>query len=275
VKALDDLPSHRKGDYTEAVVVAELKRRDVPVSLPFGDNERYDLVLEDEGRFVSAQVKTGRLSDGTITFHGKSAHTNSRGNVYKPYHGDVDVFLVFCHELSRLYLVREDAFDTAIHLRVDEPDQRDRTINWAESYEFDERWPPDGTVKPGHTDHSRVVESIQEREIPVFRPLADDCAYDVLLESPDGTRHRTSILPGWLVDGRVRFDTGGSTAPGPDETDLVVVHCEELDRLYLVRRDEYDVTISFRVDPPAKPNSRINWAEQYAFEERWPPEPAV
>ncbi|WP_394295066.1 group I intron-associated PD-(D/E)XK endonuclease [Halococcus thailandensis] len=31
------MDSHRKGDLTEALVIAELKRREIPVSIPFGD----------------------------------------------------------------------------------------------------------------------------------------------------------------------------------------------------------------------------------------------
>lgn len=34
------MDSHEKGDLTEAIIIAELKRRSIPVSLPFGDNER-------------------------------------------------------------------------------------------------------------------------------------------------------------------------------------------------------------------------------------------
>ena len=30
------------------------------------------------------------------------------------------------------------------------------------------------------------------------------------------------------------------------------------------------MTISFRVDEPEKRDSRINWAEDYEFDKRWP-----
>ncbi len=119
-------------------------RREIPVSIPFGDNERYDMVLETpDGKLRRAQVKTGWLTNGTIQFHAKSQHTNSTGNVYK-YYDDVDDFLVYAHELETLYLVPEDAFERSISLRVEEPAQADASINWASAYRFDERWPPDG-----------------------------------------------------------------------------------------------------------------------------------
>ena len=40
------METHRKGDLTEAIVIAELTKREIPVSIPFGDNERYDIVVE-------------------------------------------------------------------------------------------------------------------------------------------------------------------------------------------------------------------------------------
>lgn len=133
----------KKGDLTEAVVIAELKRRAIPVSIPFGNNERYDVIIEmPRGRLLKVQIKTGWFSDGKVTFKGYSLHTNSTGNVHKRYEGDVDYFLVYCHELTEMYLVREDEFEMQMSLRVEQPKQVHETINWADDYEFDARWPP-------------------------------------------------------------------------------------------------------------------------------------
>lgn len=148
------MDSHEKGDLTEAIVIAELKRRSIPVSLPFGDNDRYDLVLETpEGGLLRMQVKTGWLSDGKIEFHARSQHTNSQGNVYKSYDGDINYFVVFSHDLETLYLIREDEFGGSISLRVDEPKIENRRINWASEFEFDRRWPP------GTDEHALAVSS--------------------------------------------------------------------------------------------------------------------
>jgi|SRR5699024_7258096 len=138
------MDSHRKGDLTEALVIAELKKRGIPVSIPFGDNERYDIVAETpNGGLLKVQIKTGWMADGKVNFHGKSQHTNASGNVYQKYDGDVDFFLVYCHELERMYWVRENVFETQMSLRVEEPKQVKPSINWAEEYEFDANWPPE------------------------------------------------------------------------------------------------------------------------------------
>lgn len=137
------MESHEKGDLTEAAVITELKRRGIPVLVPFSDNQRYDLVIEAKnGRMQRMQVKTGWISEGVIQFHTKSQHTNSQGNVYKHYDGDIDGFLVYVHELDVLYLVYQNDFNKQISLRIEAPDQPDASINWASDYTFDERWPP-------------------------------------------------------------------------------------------------------------------------------------
>lgn len=138
------MDSHRKGDLTEAIVIAELKKRAIPVSIPFGDNERYDAITETpDGDLLKVQIKTGWIANGTVNFHGKSQHTNANGNVYQLYDGDVDFFLVYCDELEQMYWVQEDEFQTQISLRVEEPMQMKPNINWAEDYEFDANWPPE------------------------------------------------------------------------------------------------------------------------------------
>lgn len=59
------MESHRRGDLTEQIVITELKRREISVSTPVGDNERYDVIIEQpEGDLLRAQIKTGRLKTG-------------------------------------------------------------------------------------------------------------------------------------------------------------------------------------------------------------------
>lgn len=138
------METQEKGDFTEAAVITELKRRAIPVSVPFGDNQRYDIVIEtEENDLLKVQIKTGWVADGTIEFHGKSQHTNASGNVYEKYDGDVDCFLVYCDEVGAVYLIDEDEFETSMSLRIADPEQVHETINWADEYEFDERWPPE------------------------------------------------------------------------------------------------------------------------------------
>lgn len=130
-----EVDSHRRGDLTELLVAAELKKRGIAVSEPIGNNERYDLVLEQpSGALLRAQVKTGRLKDGTIRFKGVSQHTNSAGHVYKPYGNDIDCFLVYCYDTDQTFLLNSNEVGTKMYLRVEEPKKRTSQVNWADQH---------------------------------------------------------------------------------------------------------------------------------------------
>ncbi|GAA0296661.1 group I intron-associated PD-(D/E)XK endonuclease [Halarchaeum salinum] len=261
---------HRKGDLTEAIVIAELKRRDIPVSVPFGDNERYDLLAEDDsGSIWKLQVKTGRYRDGKVLFKGKSQHTNASGHTYRYYDGDVDYFLVNCDEVDGLYLVPESEVGSSMSLRIADAKQDHRTINWATDYDFDEQWPPSGSTADDW--RNAVVDDLREHGIDVLDARESDAPYDLLLRTADGTLYRTSLRPGSVSGGRVRFDTGRTNAPGPSVIDLVLVRCQGTGETYLIERDAYDESISLRVEPTRNEDTRTNRAADYTLNRRWPP----
>jgi len=56
------------GDATEAMAIARLVQAGKNVLLPFGENRRYDLVIDEGDHFVRVQCKTARLRSGAIRF---------------------------------------------------------------------------------------------------------------------------------------------------------------------------------------------------------------
>lgn len=262
------MESHRKGELTEALVLAELKRRNVPVSMPFGDNERYDLIAESDEGLWKLQVKTGRLRDGKVLFEAESMHTNSQGNVYERYEGDVDYFAVYCRDIEQLYLVRENEAETGMSLRVDPPERTDDTINWAEEYEFDERWPPDPDDRlSGSRALDRALSILDNTETTVAEPRGDT-PYDLLLAAADEF-HPVAVRAGHRDSGTIRF----APLDSPDTPSVafhLIVHPDE-EILYCLRDTEFGRQCRLRVDEPAFETNRINWAEEYEFETRWPP----
>lgn len=265
------MESHRKGDFTEAVVIAELVRREIPVSIPFGDNERYDLLLETpEHWIVRVQVKTGWVADGKICFHGRSQHTNSNGNVYKDYEGDVDFFIVYCHEIEELYLIEKSAFATAMSLRIEEPIQRDSSINWADDYLFETKWPPATETDVDRNELSRheavrtVIDKLRCEDIQVADPIEEQ-QYDLLALDPNGAFSRLRAKPGWEVDGRIRYNPE-TYEPAIDYLCIVVL---DSDDLYIVPDDAFNKTISLRVEEAKQDDPRINWGEDYEWPAVW------
>ena len=54
------------GNKAESVILSEFVKHNIPVLLPFGDNEKYDLVIDLEGKFYSVQVKNGLFKKDKI-----------------------------------------------------------------------------------------------------------------------------------------------------------------------------------------------------------------
>jgi hypothetical protein len=56
------------GDRTTLAVMLALIDVGLEVSVPFGENCRYDLVVDRAGDLTRVQCKTGRLRDGAVRF---------------------------------------------------------------------------------------------------------------------------------------------------------------------------------------------------------------
>ncbi len=77
------------------------------ISVPFGENVRYDLVVDDGSRLARVQCKTGRLRDGAVRFATCSsyAHHAHPLEARRDYLGQIDFFAVFCPETAGVYLI--------------------------------------------------------------------------------------------------------------------------------------------------------------------------
>jgi hypothetical protein len=71
---------------------------------PWGDNCRYDLVIDDNGKFIRVQCKTARFKDGALYFCVVSSQTH-RGKGKKRYDGQIELFGVYSPLFDKVYLV--------------------------------------------------------------------------------------------------------------------------------------------------------------------------
>jgi hypothetical protein len=126
------------GHRTEAAILAELVRRGYRVLVPFGVNQRYDLVIETDDGFLRVQCKTGRLRGGVIQFSALSIQSNTRCTQTRDYAGEVDLFAVHCPENRGIYVIpAEEVPCSSMYLRVDPPRNRQRKrVRWAKDYEL-------------------------------------------------------------------------------------------------------------------------------------------
>jgi PD-(D/E)XK endonuclease len=126
------------GQRSEAAILAQLVCRGYHVLLPFGVNQRYDLVLEIDGGFLRAQCKTGRLRNGVIQFSAISVQSNMNGTRRRDYSGEIDLFIVYCRENERVYLIpAAEVPATGMYLRVEPTGNgQQKGIRWAKDYEL-------------------------------------------------------------------------------------------------------------------------------------------
>lgn len=92
------------GENSEAQVLAALLKKGKTVLKPFGDNQRYDLVIDENGEFIRIQCKTGRYILGCIVFDTCSSAYH-RGGKKKHYRGDADLFGVYCSKTDKVYII--------------------------------------------------------------------------------------------------------------------------------------------------------------------------
>jgi len=88
------------GDRATLAVMLALREAGFAISLPFGENTRYDLVIDDGSRLRRVQCETGRLRDGAVRFPtcSTSGHHRRPGTARRDYADDVDCIAVHCPE---------------------------------------------------------------------------------------------------------------------------------------------------------------------------------
>ncbi|MGH9782870.1 MAG: group I intron-associated PD-(D/E)XK endonuclease [Terriglobia bacterium] len=126
------------GDITQSQVMAALLKHGKKVLMPFGDNYRYDLVVEEDGRFTRIQCKTGKLHRGAIVFAVASSQYH-RGGKRQDYRGQIDAFGVFCPDNAKVYIIPIDDLPLVreAKLRLAPPrNAQVKGIRWAAEYEL-------------------------------------------------------------------------------------------------------------------------------------------
>jgi hypothetical protein len=113
------------GDRTTLAAMQALQASGYAVSVPFGENVRYDLLIDDGERIARVQCKTGRLRGGAVRFATCSCyghHANPQA-ARRDYRGEIDCFAVYRPETEAVYLVPIEDLPVRVQaaLRVDRP----------------------------------------------------------------------------------------------------------------------------------------------------------
>ncbi|PGF15736.1 hypothetical protein CP556_06145 [Natrinema sp. CBA1119] len=126
------------GDETEARALSELIASDYSVSVPFGDNDKYDLIVDDGTDLHQIQCKTGWSNKANTMRFNTHSQTTKNGDYHEDtYHDLIDAFLVYYPDNGQFYWVdaadaTEQKMEFRFESKIDHP-----SINWAREYEFD------------------------------------------------------------------------------------------------------------------------------------------
>ncbi len=130
------------GDETEARIAAAIIGYGYTVAIPFGDNDRYDLIVDTGEQLLRVQCKTGWREDDVVRFKTASKTTVDGEVTMTDYEDSIDAFAVRCRESDSLYWVPpEDAGTKSTYLRLSEPEIDHPSVNRAAAYRLDERLP--------------------------------------------------------------------------------------------------------------------------------------
>lgn len=127
------------GDRSTLTVMLALQAAGYAVLVPFGENTRYDLVIDDGQKLSRVQCKSARLRRGAIEFAVSScyAHHPHPKTIRRSYAGEVDLFGVYCRETRDVLLIPIEDLPMRVlaRLRIDPPRNNQRVgIRYAESY---------------------------------------------------------------------------------------------------------------------------------------------
>lgn len=121
------------GNVTEAMVLAALARLGKRLLVPFGQGQRYDLLIDEGTKFVRVQCKTGKLKSGCVLF--KNFSRTDLGD--KSYGDSVDAYGVYCPQNGKTYFVpASDCTVSWTTMRIDPPRNGMRNLRYAATYEI-------------------------------------------------------------------------------------------------------------------------------------------
>lgn len=125
-----------KGELAEAMALFRLQKAGYTVSQPFGENSRYDMVIDDGDDLLRVQVKHGRIEDGKVIATLRTVGYNSEGHQSSYYEsGEVDVFVVCSLERDEIYMINyEETAKTQVAFRFEEPERENGDIKYSEDY---------------------------------------------------------------------------------------------------------------------------------------------
>lgn len=131
----------RVGNIGEAAVLNKFVEMQIPVYIPFGDNESADLVAEFNGKLNKIQVKTSESKDSSYVVSLRSATIRHGKDYRKVYTStDIDYFAVYNIYSKLVLLLPITEFNKRVTIKINlEPKSthnQHKTFDWRD-YTFE------------------------------------------------------------------------------------------------------------------------------------------
>lgn len=131
----------QKGNITELECLLAFEKRGIEVSVPWGENTRYDMIIDIDNKLYKIQCKTSReTKNGSFSFATSSTRLNTRGSFKACYSKEeIDFFATSFND--NIYLIPVEncgSSGAGKTIRYILPrNQAYSTINWHEDYLLD------------------------------------------------------------------------------------------------------------------------------------------
>ncbi len=135
-----NMNSKQKGNITELETMLAFIKQGFNVLTPYGDCERYDFVVDVNGKFLRVQSKTSHSNDNgaSFSFSGRSCNRKNGKIINHIYtNNEIDYFVTSFN--GQCYLVPVEECDAEKRLRILPPKNGQvRGITWAKDYKLEE-----------------------------------------------------------------------------------------------------------------------------------------
>lgn len=132
--------SKQKGNITELECMLAFIKQGYNVLSPYGDCERYDFVVDANGKFIRIQSKTSSSDDNgaSFKFSGRSCNRKEGKIIHHHYtNEEIDYFSTMFNGKCYLIPVEECGSDKRLRILPTKNGQV-RGISWAKDYELEE-----------------------------------------------------------------------------------------------------------------------------------------
>lgn len=134
-----ELTAKQKGNLTELQCLTAFYEQGCHVSIPYGENSRYDMIVDVNGKLIRVQVKTSSLKhndSNAIEFSCRSSYINSTGVKNVRYNAnEIDYFATYWND--KCYLIPISECSTAKTIRFAPPKNGQKSgISFAKDYEL-------------------------------------------------------------------------------------------------------------------------------------------